>query len=180
MRLRVAALLVVAVLPATLAGQLVRGYVGGGGGVITPLGSFGDVEKVGWHVWGAALRPLGPSWAVTVDALYGQTGHSGGEPGHTSLFGGTAGLALFLGDATRRIRPFAAAGVGVYSVDVNVEGAFSAAAVKVAPVVGGGVILGSGGRRAFLMARYVSVRTAPEGTSFLPISAGIALQVGGR
>jgi hypothetical protein len=35
------------------------------------------------------------------------------------------------------------------------------------------VLVGTGRRRGFLVARYVSVGTSPKTTSFIPISAGL-------
>ncbi|MGH7672302.1 MAG: hypothetical protein ACREMC_05340, partial [Gemmatimonadales bacterium] len=67
-------LIAVALAPASLSGQRLQ-YVGGGGGLVSPAGSFGDVEKIGWHLSFLAAGRLTGSLSFTVDALYGQTAH---------------------------------------------------------------------------------------------------------
>ncbi len=66
----------------------------------------------------------------------------------------------------------------MFRVNVGVPGFGSAAATKLAPTVGVGALVGTGRRRAFLLARYVSVGTKPQSTNFLPVSAGVILTLG--
>lgn len=169
---------VIALALAPVAGELraqLLEFVGAGGGVAVPTGSFGDVDRTGWHLSAFGIRPLKGSVHVAVDALYAQTAHQGGVSGNSTLAGGSVGAVLFLGPDARRVRPFVSAGVGVFRVNVGVPGFGSAAATKVAPTAGAGVLLGTGRRRGFLVARYVSVGTSPRTTSFIPISAGLVL-----
>jgi len=174
---RAVAVLALALVPASLRAQRIE-YFGGGGGVVVPNGSFGDVEKAGWQVSALAIGPLKGSVHLMADVMYGQTTHQGGVAGSSKLAGGSLSAALLVGTDARRIRPFLAAGVGVFRVDVGVPGFGSAAATKLAPTAGLGVLVGSGRRRAFLMARYVSVGTKPQSTSFLPVSVGVILTRG--
>lgn len=148
-------------------------FVGAGGGVVVPTGSFGDVDKAGWHVSALAVGRLKGSVHFTVDALYAQTSHQGGVSGSSTLAGGSLGAALFLGPDTRGLRPYVSAGAGVFRVNVSVPGFGSAAATKLVPTFGAGVMVGTGRRRGFVAARYVSVGTSPQRTSFIPISAGL-------
>jgi len=171
-----AVLVALALAPAAgeLRGQRLE-YVGAGGGVVVPTGSFGSVERAGWHLSALAMGPLKRSVRFVVDALYAKTSHQGGASGSSTLAGASVGAALFLGSDTRRIRPVVSAGVGVFRVNVDVPGFGSAAATKLAPNLGAGVLVGAGRRRGFLMVRYVSVGTSPQTTSFIPISAGLIL-----
>jgi hypothetical protein len=148
-------------------------YLGAGGGVVVPTGSFGDVEQPGWHLSALAVGRLKGSVHFVFDALYARTTHQGGVSGSSTLAGGSLGAALFLGPATRRIRPIVSAGVGAFHVKVRVPGFGSATSTKLAPTVGAAVLVGTGRRRGFLVARYVSVGTSPKTTSFIPISAGL-------
>ncbi len=170
------ALIVLALAPAALRAQRLE-YLGGGAGVVVPAGSFGDVDKTGWHLSALGLgRVKGPVHFV-VDALYGQTTHQGGVAGSSTLAGGTVSAALFVGPDARRVRPFVSAGAGVFRVIVAVPGFGSAAATKLAPSAGAGVLVGAGRRRGgrFLMARYASVGTSPKTTSFIAVSVGVIL-----
>jgi hypothetical protein len=176
---RAVAVLALALVPAALCAQRIASF-GGGVGVVVPNGSFGDVEKAGWQLSALAIGPLTGSVQVMADVMYGQTTHQGGVAGSSKLAAGTLSAALFMGTDARRIRLFLSAGVGVFRVDVGVPGFGSAAATRLAPTAGIGVLVGSGRRRAFLMARYVSVGTKPQSTSFLPISAGVILTRGSR
>ena len=174
---RAVALLALALAPASLHAQAIE-YFGGGVGVVVPRGSFGDVEKMGWQVSALAVGPLKGSVHLMADVMYGQSTHQGGVAGSSQMAGGSLSAALFVGPDAQRIRPFLSAGVGVFRVDVGVPGFGSAAATKLAPTAGIGVLVGSGRRRGFLMARYVSLGTRPQSTSFLPISAGVILTRG--
>jgi hypothetical protein len=167
-----------ALAPAFLDGQRLA-YVGGGGGLLVPTGSFGDVEKAGWHVLGSGVGMLTGSLGFTVHAVYGQVAHQNDVEGKSTLAGGTVNAVLFLGGEPRRIRPFLTAGVGAFRVNVDVPSFGSAASTEFALDGGAGLLVGSGRRRALLVARYVSVRT-PEPTRFLPISAGVMFPLGSR
>jgi hypothetical protein len=170
-------LIALALAPAALCAQRIE-YLGSGGGVVVPNGSFGDVEKAGWQVSALAIGPLKGSVHLLAEVMYGQTTHQGGVAGSSKLGGGILSAAMFLGTDARRIRPFVSAGAGVFRVNVGVPGFGSAAATKLAPTAGVGVMVGGGRRRGFLMARYVSVGTKPQSTSFLPVSAGVILTLG--
>ena len=173
-RARGAALIALALAPAPLRAQRIE-YFGGGVGVVVPSGSFGGVEKPGWQVSALAVGRLKGSAHLVADVMYGQTTHDGGVAGSSKLAGGTVSAALFLGPDERRVRPFVSAGVGVFRLNVGVPGFGSAAATKLAPVGGVGFFVRAGRRRGFLVARYLSVGTKPNSTSFIPISAGVIL-----
>lgn len=171
------ALIALALAPATLPAQRIE-FVGAGAGVVVPNGSFGAVEKAGWQVSALAVGSVKGPVHLMADVMYGQTTHQGGVAGSSKLGGGILSAALFLGSDARSVRPFVSAGAGVFRVNVGVPGFGSAAATKLAPTAGVGVMVGAGRRRGFLMARYVSVGTKPQSTSFLPVTAGVILTLG--
>lgn len=170
-------LIVLALAPAGLRGQRLE-YFGGGAGVVVPAGSFGDVDKAGWQVLALGIGRVKGSVRFAIEALYGQTTHQGGVAGSSTLAGGTISAALFLAADARRLRPFVSAGVGVFRASVGVPGFGTAAATKVAPAAGVGLLLGTGRRRGLLAARYVSIGTSPRTTSFIAVSAGVLLARG--
>ncbi len=162
--------------PEALRGQAVQSFVGGGGGMVSPTGTLGAEANVGWHLFATGGRTLKGSLGVTIDALYGRMTHKNGVPGKTALGGSTANLALFL--SGRSIWPFVTAGLGAYAVTIQVPGFGSARSTKLALGGGVGVLIGSGPRRGFVTARYISVATSPQSTKFLPVSAGLVLSTG--
>jgi len=164
-----------ALAPVALAGQRLHVYAGGGVGVVSPAGSLGGVDQMGWHLTGEGLGTLTGPLGFSVDAVYGQTGHKGGVSGKTTLAGGTANAGLWLGRAAGRVRLLVLGGVGAFRVNVDVPAFGSAAATKVALDGGGSVLIGSGKRRGFFTIQYVSVRTSPQTTAFMPISAGVVI-----
>ena len=172
-----AALTALALAPGTGSAQGPPRYVGGGGGWVRPVGTFGDVDNAGWHVLVTAAQGLTGSLGLGIDATYGQTTHEN-DAGKSAFAGAIANLTLFVGGEGRRIRPFLFAGAGAFRVEVTVPAFGSATATKPAFNAGVGVLIGSRGRRAFVTARYLTVRTAPQPTSFVPISAGVVVPVG--
>jgi hypothetical protein len=161
----------------SLGAQHLRGYAGGGIGLVSPAGSYGDVDQKGWQLSLAGLGTLKGSLSLLAHASYGRTAHQNDVAGKTALMGGGADFALFLAH-DRRVRPFLAVGAGLYRVDVEVPGFGGAVATKPAFDVGGGVLVASGARRVLIALRYVSVHTTPQRTSFLPLSVGLLLPVG--
>ena len=171
-RTAAAALLVLAASAPRSEGQ---GYAGGGVGVVSPSGSFGGVDQMGWEVAGEAwLVPRG-AFGIAVDGSIGQTGHKNGVSGKSTLAGGTGNAVLWLGRSAARVRVLVLGGVGAFRVNIDVPGFGSAAATKLAFDGGAGVVIGSGRRRAFLTVQYVTVRTSPETTAFIPIRAGVVI-----
>ncbi len=170
-------LIAVALAPAVLCGQRLE-YVGGAAGLISPTGSFGGVDHAGWQVSAQAVARLKGALALRIDALYGRTGHKNGVAGSSSLSGATAEVALFAAGETPRVRPFVSLGAGAYRVDVAVPGFGSAVATKFAFGTGAGLLVGSGGRREYLIAHYVSVRTTPQRTNFFAIGVGVLMPLG--
>jgi len=173
------ALIAVALAPAALSGQRLA-YVGGGVGVLSPAGSFGSVDHTGWQLSAQAVAGLRGPLALSIDALVGRTGHKNGVAGGSTLGGATAEAALLVAGEAARVRPFVSLGAGAYRVAVTVSGYGSAVATKLAFGGGGGLLVGSGGRREYLMVHYVSVRTTPQRTNLFAIGLGVMAPLGRR
>src|SRR5437879_11793259 len=107
---------------AMVAAQGVR--LGLGGGLISPLSDYKDVDKVGWHAtvnatFAIPLSPVG----IRVDGLYGQTSHKdiGTTPvtGNTKLIGGIANLVYKIPVPAPVVKPYLLAGGGVYNLKIK-------------------------------------------------------------
>ena len=145
---------------------------GVGGGLTLPMGTFGDVDKAGWHLLGVLQLPISQSPIhLRFDAMYGQTSpKSGFGSGNTTLTGATADLLYHLGDHAAKVRPYILGGLGFYNVDF---GGGSSSQSKLAFGLGGGILFGVGTMHAFLETRYMSVQTSGKSLTFLPVSLGV-------
>jgi hypothetical protein len=144
---------------------------GVGGGLTLPMGTFGDVDKAGWHLLGVLQLPISQSPIhLRFDAMYGQTSHKGGGSGSTTLTGATADLLYHLGDRAASVRPYILGGLGFYNADF---GGTSNSESKLAFGFGGGILFGVGTMHAFLETRYMSVQTSGKSLTFLPVSLGV-------
>jgi hypothetical protein len=142
---------------------------GVGGGVTLPMGTFGDIDKAGYHLLGLLQLPISQSPIhLRFDAMYGQTSHKGGG-GKTTLTGATADLLYHLGDHHASVRPYILGGLGIYNADFG----GSTSETKLAFGFGGGILFGVGTMHAFLEGRYMSVQTSGSSLSFIPISLGV-------
>lgn len=143
---------------------------GVGGGLTLPMGTFGDVDKAGWHLVGVLQLPISQSPIhLRFDAMYGQTSHKSPASGNTTLTGGTADLLYHLGDRAAKVRPYVLGGLGFYNADFGGGSSQS----KLAFGLGGGILFGVGTMHAFLETRYMSVQTSGSSLNFLPISLGV-------
>ena len=144
---------------------------GVGGGVTLPMGTYGDVDKAGYHLLGLIQLPISRSPIhLRFDAMYGQTSHkSGFGSGKTTLTGATADLVYHLGDHMASVRPYILGGLGLYNADFG----GGSSQTKLAFGFGGGILFGVGTMHAFLEGRYMSVQTSGNSVSFIPISLGV-------
>jgi opacity protein-like surface antigen len=174
-RLAIAAALVSVVSAPTLSAQSAR--FGLGGGLISPMSDYKNLDKTGWHAMGNVefAIPLSPV-GVRIDAIYGQSSHQDTiGTGNTKLIGGLASVVWKLPVAAPMVKPYLIAGGGFYSRKLTItssQPAVDTTESKFTYGVGGGVRLGVGPARFFAEARYVSVQTDPK-TTFVPITVGI-------
>lgn len=145
-----------------------------GGGVLMPLGTYKDADKLGFLVGADATLwfPTAPV-GIRVEGDFSQTSHKNGVGGHTTLYGGLAELVYAFGPKASPVRPYVLGGVGYMHGKVEVTGFGSASESKVTFGAGGGLAfkMGTGGTRAFVEARWQSFQTDPS-LKMLPIRAG--------
>jgi opacity protein-like surface antigen len=156
---------------ATVVGQ--SATFGVGGGLISPLSDYKNVDKSGWQV-GANVEFAIPLWpvGVRVDGMYGQTSHKdiSGSPvaGKTRLIGGLANLVWNVPVRAPMVKPYVLAGGGFYNVKITAPSAVppvDTSESKFAYAWGGGVKVGVGPARFFLEGRYVNVQSSGGSTT---------------
>lgn len=138
-------------------------------GLLMPMGTYNDFDKMGWVVGGGATYWLpGGTLGVRGDVAYSTTKHDAG--GETKIVGGMASLVYGLGPASASMRPFLNGGIGFYNVDGG-----GGSETKVGFGIGGGVSFkaGTGGMRVVVATRFTSVSTSGSSLTFLPITVGL-------
>lgn len=146
-----------------------------GPGLTLPAGDYGKADKLGFHGLGLVQLTLpGAPIALRADVMYSQTSHKNNVGGNSKLTGGTLDVVYPFGLPLAPVRPYLLAGVGYYSVKVDVTGFGSASQSKVAFGGGAGLQFKVGpSMRAFAEARYLSVSTSGGSTAFVPITVGL-------
>jgi opacity protein-like surface antigen len=149
--------------------------VGIGGGLLMPMGTYKDFDKLGWLVGGDVTYWLtGSPVGIRGDVQYSQTSEKSGVGAHnTKIIGGLAEVVFALGTQADQIRPYLLGGVGYYNVKISNGGA-SVSESKIGFGGGAGLAfkVGTGSTRVFVEGKFVSVSTTGGSTSFLPIRAG--------
>lgn len=170
-----AALLVLIAIAAPLQAQA-RGYVGFGGGVSMPLGSFGDAVDTGYlgqviaGITGASGKLGG-----RVDGMYLTHGYG---PYNYRIIGFNADV-VFTPSAGGKAAPYFLGGLGMFNGKSTGTGVVSDGSTDLAFNLGGGLTIKAGARMSFFAeARYISIQTEGGKTAFIPISVG--LRFGGR
>ena len=178
--MRRVALSLVVLISAAGAGSLSAQGVrfGIGGGLLVPMGTYKDGDKMGWLVGGdATYWLLGAPVGIRADVQYSQTdSKSSVTPSQTTkLIGGLAEVVYAFGKRADAVRPYILGGVGFYNVKIDVSGLGSGSTSKVGFGGGAGLAfkLGTGSTRFFVEGKFVSVSTSPNTLSFLPIRAGL-------
>lgn len=140
---------------------------GFGGGLILPMGDYGDVAKTGWHLMGLIQIPISQSPIhLRFDGMYGSNSSKSGS-GSIKLAGGTADLLYHLGNRASSVRPYVLGGLGFYNVsNGSSESDFAFG-------FGGGILFGVGNMHAFLETRYMSIQTSGSSLTFLPVTFGL-------
>jgi opacity protein-like surface antigen len=155
--------------------------VGIGGGLLMPMGTYKDFDKMGWLIGGDVTYWLsGAPIGIRGDVQYSQTSEKSGVSAHTSkVIGGLAEVVYAFGKQADQIRPYILGGAGYYNVKIS-AGGLSASESKLGFGGGAGIAfkVGSGSTRVFVEGKFVSVSTTGNSTTFLPIRAG--LRFGGK
>lgn len=150
--------------------------VGVGGGLVMPMGTYKDFDKLGWLVGGDVTYWLtGTPVGIRGDVQYSETSEKSGVAAHkTKIIGGLAEVVYAFGTQAAQVRPYILGGVGYYNVKIS-AGGVSASESKVGFGGGAGLAfkVGTGDTRLFVEGKFVSVSTSGNSTTFLPIRAGI-------
>jgi hypothetical protein len=169
------ALCVVAARPAMAQGSLRYGV---SGGLLLPMGTYNDGDKMGFVAGaGATYWLAGQPIGIRGDLSYSQTSHDEAVSvaGHTKIMGGMASVVYALNPASAPARIMLNAGLGFYNVKIDATGGGSASESKIG--FGGGVAvafkLGTGSTRLVVGSRFTSVSTTGGSTTFLPITVGL-------
>jgi hypothetical protein len=148
-----------------------RGYVGFGGGVNVPIGTFNDAVKTGWlgQVVAGITGPKG-RLGGRVDGTFARNGFDVGG-GNFRLLGAIGDLVLSPMTGSGKTRPYFLAGLGFQSGKANTS---TTSSTKFAFDFGLGLTIKAGRNAAvFGEGRYLSVHTDPDTFNMLPISIGV-------
>ncbi len=144
------------------------------GGLVMPIGDFGDFAKTGWQGMGGVDFGLGGlPFMLRVDALYGQNSGDGAAAGaKAKFFGGMAGGQYNIGSGPAPVKPYILAEVGMINTKVT-AGTFSNSSTKFSWAGGAGVQFGLGSMHAFVEGKYLSIMTEGGSTNMIPILVGL-------
>jgi opacity protein-like surface antigen len=167
---------------ATVAAQGAR--FGVGGGVLSPMGDFKNLDKTGWHGlvrvdFSIPMSPVG----IRIDGLYGQTSHKApfDGDGNSKGIGGLASLVWNVPVPAPLVKPYVLAGGGFFNLKTTVPSqSVDTSESKFAYALGAGVRIGLGPVNFFGEGRYVSVQTTDGSTKFLPLTVGVLFGGGGK
>ncbi|HKV70220.1 MAG TPA: outer membrane beta-barrel protein [Gemmatimonadales bacterium] len=142
-----------------------------GGGLLMPMGTYSDNDKMGFIGQAGVGFPVGPV-GIRVEGDYGQTSHKNGVGGNTKVIGGMASVVYHF-KTPAGVKPYVLGGLGMYNVKVDVTGFGSASETKIAFGGGAGLELKMTGASLYLEARYMNVTTTGGSTAFIPITVGV-------
>ncbi len=184
------AMLLGSAVSAQRAGRAAGGGGGGGGGsnirigigagLLLPMGTYKDADKLGWLAGADVTYWLtGGMIGIRGELSYSQTSEKSGVTAHsTKIMGGLAEVVYAFGKGSDPIRPYVLGGLGFYNVKVDVSGV-SGSETKIGFGGGAGAAfkLGTGGNRFFVEGKFVSVSTSGASTSFIPIRVGVRFPI---
>jgi opacity protein-like surface antigen len=165
---------------ATVAAQ--GAHFGVGGGLLSPMGDYKDLDKSGWH---GLVRldlsiPMSPV-GIRVDGLYGQTSHKAplDGDGNSKGIGGLASVVWNIPVPAPMVKPYVLAGGGFFNLKTTIPSqSVDTSESKFAYALGAGVKLGAGPLNFFAEGRYVSVQTSGSSTKFIPLTVGVLFGAG--
>src|SRR3989442_15814485 len=90
--------------------------IGVGGGVLMPMGTYKDGDKLGWLAGADVTYWLtGGTLGIRAEGSYSQTSHKAPATGNTKLFGGMADVGWAPGTSAHPIRPYGPARLGFFN-----------------------------------------------------------------
>ena len=139
-------------------------------GATLPQGDAGDVFGTGFHVAGhLAIKPVAMPFGVRGEIMYHTLGEKDPANVGANVIAGLVNAEFSLPGAG--IKPYFIGGLGMYRIDVDVDG--FEAETDFGYNVGAGLNFALAGFSTFAEIRYHSIQTEGDATNVLPISFGI-------
>ena len=169
-----------AFLPVTASAQSSTNPVrfGATAGATLPVGDFGDVADVGFHLGALAdFRFAGSPVGMRIDGQWHRNAISDFDANSDIIFG-AASLTFEPTAPGSSVVPYALGGIGVYHVKLGGDALAGVASSELTETkagfnVGGGFKFKLSGFDTFVEARFHTVGTSDSRTNFVPISFGI-------
>jgi len=146
--------------------------IGGSLGATLPIGDFGDIADVGFHV-GGLVEYAQPNWPFLLrgEATYHRNGISDID-GNASILSFVPNIVFPLGDPAATARPYIIGGLGLYRVKIDLDTFGSDSETKIGFNAGAGFKFNLTGFATFVEARFHSAQTSDGSTNFIPLSFG--------
>jgi hypothetical protein len=139
-----------------------------GGGVVLPMGDFGDAFKTGFQALGGVNFALGSlPFGIRVDALYGQN-KADGFDATAKFFGGMAGAQFGFGAAASSVHPYILGQVGVVNGKTTCTGCPDNSSSDFTFLGGAGLDIS----KFFIEAKYMSIQSDVS-ANMLVVTGGI-------
>lgn len=153
--------------------QMTESRFGAKAGIALPMGDFGDVAGLGFHLGGQLSLPLQGKLGLRVDLDYGRYG---GEDGtgldNVSLLGGVANLVYRM-ETGSELKPYLLGGIGLYNSKFEGVGGGLTDETDLALNIGIGYDFRFGSSDLFTELRFLSVQTDGSSLNALPIVIGL-------
>ncbi|MFN0097586.1 MAG: outer membrane protein [Gemmatimonadaceae bacterium] len=170
--LAVATTLMVAVSSSVDAQMAQAPRFGVSGGVSLPLGDFGDVAGLGFHVGGHFQTAINDRVHFRANLDFGRYGGDDDlGVDNVTVLGGVANLVLPI-KTESALKPYVLGGLGFYNWKIEGVGGGSFDDSDLAFNVGAGYDFKWGSRSMFTELRFLSILSEGESTNMLPIVLG--------
>jgi opacity protein-like surface antigen len=169
----VAATLLVAVAATASQAQMAKtSHFGISGGIAAPMSDFGDAADLGFIVGGQWSTGLGERLNLRINVDLSRYGLPNNVDGNWMLIGGMANLVLPI-HTESGFKPYVLGGLGITNAKLDVTGAGSNSASKLAFNGGIGFDFMMGSRSWFTEVKFVSVQTDGSSLTYVPVVLGI-------
>ncbi|MCC7001399.1 MAG: outer membrane beta-barrel protein [Gemmatimonadaceae bacterium] len=171
--LAAATVLVVAVSSSADAQMEKPSRFGVSGGVSLPMGDFGDIAGLGFHIGGHFQAPINDKLHFRANL---DLGRYGGDDDfgvdNVMIMGAVANLVLPI-NTQSALKPYVFGGLGFYNWEIEGTGGGSLDDSDLAFNFGAGYDFKWGGKSMFTEVRFLSLLTEDDATNMIPITIGI-------
>ncbi len=152
-----------------------RGYIGAGGGVTVPVGSYHDTGRTGWlgQVIAGITGPTG-KFGGRIDGFYGENKYKVFS-GKARWVGANADLLISPVNRPASLLPYVIGGIGFVNLKTKDTPPLNAIdETKFSFNAGAGLQLRAGDRASvYVEGKFYSVRFSGGSTNFIPITLGL-------